>query len=184
MENSVNEIMVSHENVTYSNNQGISSVSYWLRDQTWLRVCCWCKTPEGVGWPRRAITRAITRCFDRWYPDYPDYDVTIPVRGAVGMFHPLDPPFHPRNTPWMGIQMSKILLMGIMFSFWAETTIVYSSLSFEPLSLGSICEIFIVSHSFGVISVKIWYPVKIHPAETPVGAAPAAEPPLLVYSLR
>ena len=38
---------------------GLCFVPGWyLRDQTWLYVYCWCQTPEGVVSPRRAITRA------------------------------------------------------------------------------------------------------------------------------
>ena len=47
---------------------------------------------------------------------------------------------HLRHIPWLGIQISKILLLGIIIFVW---------------SLGNICEIFIFNHSFVVIFVKI-----------------------------
>ena len=152
--------MVNHENVTYSNNRGISSVSVWLRDQTWLCVYCWCQTPEGVGSPRRAITRAITRSFDRWYPASYTLFWSLISRlsrlwrhntGAGGSrdVPPFRPPFSSLKHPLDGYPNVK----------------------------NTLCEIFIFSHSFGVISLKIWYPVKIHPADTPVGAYPPPPPP-------
>ena len=38
---------------------------------------------------------------------------------SVRMYRPLDPLFHLRNTLWLGLQMSNILLLGIIVSFCA-----------------------------------------------------------------
>ena len=65
-------------------------------------------------------------------------------QSQYGCAAPLDPFIHLRYTLWLGLQMSNILLLGIIFSFWATL-------------LGNICEIFKFNHSFGVIFVKIWH---------------------------
>ena len=60
------------------------------------------------------------------------------------MCHPLDPLFTP-GTPYGWVFKCQT------YSCWV------SFFPFEPPSLGNICEIFIFSHSFGVIFVNIWY---------------------------
>ena len=44
----------------------------------------------------------------------------VSLHNALWTAPPLLPSrlFHPRNTLWLGIQMSKILLLGIIFFFW------------------------------------------------------------------
>ena len=58
---------------------------------------------------------------------------------------PFRPPFFTSGTP------SGWVFRCQTYSCWA------SFFHFEPISLGNICEIFIFSHSFWVIFVKIWF---------------------------
>ena len=68
----------------------ITTQSIWyLRDQTWLCVHCWCQTPEGVVSPRRAITRAqpgASRHHTHTIMFDPDYNMMPPFFPQQAIF--------------------------------------------------------------------------------------------------